>query len=128
MDCQFKMKVSFFQRIRLLVTLIIGACALASIVGANPVVLHVDAKGSSDGYDTDEKAFANLQAALDKVGKGKRIGDVEIWVHEGMYPVSNSILLNPRSLKRVNSLLIRSAPGEEVVFFGGSGFLDRDRD
>lgn len=84
---------------------------------------NVRADAKSDG--TQQSPFPTLEAALREAREWRRLGDsrikggITIWVKDGLYRPSQTILIRPEDSGTADSPTLVKAMGSEAIFSGG---------
>jgi hypothetical protein len=102
------------------VKFLLNVIALSAGIIFNPlraqVQFHVSPDGSDSGNGTVQTPFRTIEQARNEAYKTK--GDVTIFLHEATYRLSAPIVFTPGDGKTVESLTVRSYPGEKAVISG----------
>jgi len=100
-------------------------CFSGLVAGQAPEIIHVSSQAGSVETGSISQPFGSLSKAIGYM-RGRRIqgqkqGQVEIWLHDGHYPLTGSIVLDENDSGEEGApLIIRSAPGERASLFGGT--------
>ena len=90
------------------------------------LILHVAPSGSDSGDGTATRPFATLERARDEIRSRRKDGalpkgGVEVRVHGGAYPVSQTFsLVEGDSGTETAPVIFQAVPGERPVFCGGA--------
>ncbi len=111
----------------LIVVMFSGVMATAE----SPVVFHVATGGDDRNPGTEAKPFATVAKARDAVRAVNRdmSCDVAVVLHGGVYPVSETIVLDADdSGRNGHEVVYRAADGETPVISGGKRVVDWQKD
>ncbi|KGE14956.1 L-rhamnose mutarotase [Sphingobacterium deserti] len=87
--------------------------------------IYVAARSQTKGDGSKEKPFSNLEAALREAREWRRLNDprvvdgITIWVNDGLYRPSQTILIRPEDSGRPESPTRVKAVGDGAIFSGG---------
>jgi len=106
------------RKIALLALIFLVALASRQAVGSPQKNFYISPAGNDENRGTKERPFATLERAV--VAARENAAPTTIYLRQGYYPLKRTVVL-----RNVDSLIIRSFPGEEAHLIGGqqiSGF------
>jgi hypothetical protein len=110
--------MSFHCQFMLAILLVLGI----STAGLSATDLHIASSGSDNNPGTEAAPFASLAAARDAV----RIADgaVTVWLHDGVYPFSESVLFAKKDSGTLKAPIHYRAKNLGKVKFSGGRTLE----
>lgn len=102
--------------------LLLSFCLFLLSEFALPSTFYVSATGNDNNTGTQDKPFATITGALRKIkslrANGEIVGNVEIIIRKGEYPISQPIYLTPDVWDGKDTLFIKAEKGDTAIIKG----------
>ncbi|TWT32952.1 right-handed parallel beta-helix repeat-containing protein [Blastopirellula retiformator] len=94
-------------------------CVISAPLLLSAAEIHLSPQGDDNAAGTKEAPLKTFSAVLDKLAKSQDAGEIDVILHDGVYPVTQAIEIGPQHQPQGAAITFRAAQGARPCISGG---------